>query len=102
GVRPDAVVGHSQGEIAAATVAGALSLADGARIVALRSQAIAATLAGTGGMMSVALSEQDAARRIEGTGLSLAAINGPAAVVVCGPAEALDALAAQLTADEVR
>ena len=54
GVVPAAVVGHSQGEIAAACVAGALSLEDAARVVALRSQAIAA-LAGPGGMVSVAL-----------------------------------------------
>jgi acyl transferase domain-containing protein len=55
GVEPEAVVGHSQGEIAAACVAGALSLRDGARIVALRSQVIASELAGLGGMMSVGL-----------------------------------------------
>src|ERR1700676_4735367 len=53
GVIPDAVTGHSQGEIAAATVAGMLSLDDGARVVALRSQALAA-LAGRGAMMAVA------------------------------------------------
>ncbi|GID56842.1 hypothetical protein Aco03nite_052460 [Actinoplanes couchii] len=102
GVRPDAVIGHSQGEIAAATVAGALSLADGARVVALRSQAIAATLKGTGGMISVALTVEDAESRIEGTGLSVAAVNGPGSVVVCGPAEPLDALVERLTGDGVR
>ncbi|MEU5540749.1 type I polyketide synthase, partial [Streptomyces sp. NPDC020362] len=52
GVIPDAVVGHSQGEIAAATVAGMLSLEDGARVVALRSRSLK-VLAGAGGMMSV-------------------------------------------------
>src|SRR5206468_10996873 len=54
GVQPDAVVGHSQGEVAAACVAGALSLDDGAKVVALRSLALRA-LAGGGGMVSVAL-----------------------------------------------
>ena len=52
GVVPAAVVGHSQGEIAAACVAGGLSLADGARVVALRSRALVA-LSGAGGMVSV-------------------------------------------------
>ena len=52
GVRPAAVVGHSQGEIAAAYVAGGLSLRDAARVVALRGRALAG-LAGQGGMVSV-------------------------------------------------
>ena len=52
-MRPAAVVGHSQGEIAAAVVAGILSLEDAARVVGLRSQALVA-LAGRGGMASVA------------------------------------------------
>ena len=49
GVVPDAVIGHSQGEIAAACVAGALSLADAARVVALRGQAIAEVLPAAAG-----------------------------------------------------
>src|SRR5699024_11299931 len=53
GVRPAAVVGHSQGEIAAACVAGALTLQDAAKVVALRSRAIL-ELTGTGAMASIA------------------------------------------------
>ncbi|MFD8164103.1 SDR family NAD(P)-dependent oxidoreductase, partial [Streptomyces solisilvae] len=97
GVRPDAVVGHSQGEIAAAVVAGALSLEEGARVVALRSKALNA-LVGRGGMTSVALSAEEARRRI-GPGLSVAAVNGPSSVVVAGDTAALDALE---TWDDVR
>ena len=52
GVVPDAVVGHSQGEIAAAVVAGVLSLGDGARVVVARSRALG-SLAGPGAMVSV-------------------------------------------------
>ncbi|MEU1240788.1 type I polyketide synthase, partial [Micromonospora parva] len=93
GVSPDAVVGHSQGEIAAACVAGALSLEDAARVVALRSQAIAA-IAGVGGMMSlplpVAAVRQKLTRWEER--LSIAAVNGPRSTVVSGDAAALDEL----------
>ncbi|MFF8449931.1 SDR family NAD(P)-dependent oxidoreductase [Streptomyces leeuwenhoekii] len=58
GVRPEAVVGHSVGEIAAACVAGALDLASAARVVAVRSRAQQAT-AGTGRMAAVGLSEEE-------------------------------------------
>ncbi|WP_037705234.1 acyltransferase domain-containing protein, partial [Streptomyces scabiei] len=70
-------------EIAAAVVAGALSLVDGARVVALRSRAIVA-LAGRGGMVSVALDAQGAevlAGRWPGR-VSVAAVNGPVSTVV--------------------
>ncbi|WP_345031090.1 type I polyketide synthase [Kutzneria kofuensis] len=92
GVQPDAVVGHSQGEIAAACVSGALSLEDAARVVALRSQAIAATLSGRGGMASVALSEDEATERLARWAgrVEVAAVNGPTSVVIAGDAEALD------------
>ncbi len=102
GVRPDAVIGHSQGEIAAAYVAGALSLSDAARVVALRSRAILALP--DGGMMSVALSAAEAEKRIAPwpDALSVAAVNGPASVVVSGEPAALDALAESCRADGVR
>jgi acyl transferase domain-containing protein/acyl carrier protein len=84
GIHPDAVVGHSQGEIAAAYVAGALSLADAIRIVALRARALA-SLAGTGGMAQITARVDDLAELLaESTSLSIAAVNGPSAVVVSG------------------
>ncbi|EEP70215.1 polyketide synthase [Micromonospora sp. ATCC 39149] len=69
GVHPAAVIGHSQGEIAAACVAGALSLDDAARVVALRSRALR-VLAGQGGMASVSLPAQHVLARI-GPGVSV-------------------------------
>ncbi|WP_382464787.1 type I polyketide synthase [Streptomyces noursei] len=104
GVVPDAVVGHSQGEIAAAVVSGGLSLRDGARVVALRSQAIGRALAGRGGMMSVALPVEEVEPRLgEFDGrVSVAAVNGPGAVVVSGEPAALDALRTRLTEAGVR
>ncbi|KND44528.1 type I polyketide synthase [Streptomyces stelliscabiei] len=103
GVVPDAVVGHSQGEIAAAVVAGALSLEDGAQVVALRSKTLDA-LAGRGGMASLSLpaDQAEAALAPWSGALSVAALNGPATTVVAGDAEALAALLAQCEAQGVR
>ena len=86
GVHPDAVIGHSQGEIAAACVAGAISLGDAARVVALRSQLIARSLAGRGAMASVALPADEIALV---DGAWIAARNGPAATVIAGTPEAV-------------
>ncbi|MFD8162524.1 type I polyketide synthase, partial [Streptomyces malaysiensis] len=104
GVVPAAVVGHSQGEIAAAVVAGGLSLEDGARVVALRSQAIARGLAGRGGMMSVAESADRVRERIAAWDgrISVAAVNGPGSIVVSGDPEALRELQAECEAEDVR
>ncbi|MEV6800401.1 beta-ketoacyl synthase N-terminal-like domain-containing protein [Micromonospora rifamycinica] len=104
GVVPDAVVGHSQGEIAAACAAGALSLADAARVVALRSQAIAAKLSGRGGMASVALAEEDALDRLRpwADRVEVAAVNSPTSLVIAGDAEALDEALEALAGQEVR
>ena len=100
GVTPDAVAGHSQGEIAAACVAGILSLEDGAAVVALRSRALMA-LAGRGGMMSVAEPAARVRERIGrwGDRLAVAAVNGPAATVICGEPAALEELAAACQAE---
>ncbi|WP_437012369.1 type I polyketide synthase [Streptomyces sp. enrichment culture] len=104
GVEPAAVVGHSQGEIAAAVVAGGLSLRDGARVVALRSAVIGAALAGRGGMASVVLSADGVRERLAGWEgrLSLAAVNGPSACVVCGHVEALEEFVGVLEGEGVR
>ncbi|MFJ2172462.1 type I polyketide synthase [Streptomyces sp. NPDC087851] len=102
GVEPAAVVGHSQGEIAAACVAGGLTLPDAAKVVALRSRAIL-ELSGRGGMVSLPLSAAEAAGRLGGRdGLSVAAVNGPRSVVVAGDDQALDALLASCEADDIR
>ncbi|MFC4537107.1 SDR family NAD(P)-dependent oxidoreductase, partial [Sphaerisporangium dianthi] len=103
GVEPVAVVGHSQGEIAAACVAGALSLTDAVRVVVARSKALMA-LAGSGGMLSVGLPPESAADLVADSAgrLSLAALNGPRSVVVSGDDAALTELAARCEADGVR
>ncbi|MFF1698096.1 SDR family NAD(P)-dependent oxidoreductase, partial [Streptomyces sp. NPDC058257] len=103
GVEPAAVVGHSQGEIAAACVAGALSLEDAARVVALRSQAIL-ELSGKGGMVSLVLPEDETREILAewGDRISVAAANGPSQVVVSGEPEALRELVAHCEQREIR
>ncbi|MEU3432272.1 type I polyketide synthase [Streptomyces sp. NPDC006863] len=102
GVVPDAVVGHSQGEIAAACVAGGLSLDDGARVVALRSRAVG-ELAGRGGMASVPLPVDVVRERIAPWAgrLSVAAVNGPSSTVVSGDADPVTALVEELLEEGV-
>ncbi|WP_239085287.1 type I polyketide synthase [Streptomyces halstedii] len=103
GVTVDGVVGHSQGEVAAACVAGGLSLDDGARVVALRSRAVGA-LAGRGGMASVPLPCDVVRERLGAWGgrLSVAAVNGPSSTVVSGDADAVAGLLGELTGEGVR
>ncbi|MET9108518.1 SDR family NAD(P)-dependent oxidoreductase, partial [Streptomyces zhihengii] len=103
GVTPSVVVGHSQGEIAAACVSGWLSLEDAARVVALRSRALLA-VAGGGGMVSVAAGRaavEELASGLSGH-VSVAAVNGPSSMVVSGGVEALDELMAQCERREIR
>ena len=103
GVHPDAVLGHSQGEIAAAYVAGALSLRDAAKVVTLRSRAISG-IAGTGGMVAIPWPFKRVRELIEpwGQSISVAAQNGPSSTVVTGGATALDELMAVCDRDEVQ
>ncbi|MXQ67224.1 type I polyketide synthase [Actinomadura rayongensis] len=104
GVTPAAVVGHSQGEIAAAHVAGALTLDEAAAVVLLRSRVIATELTGTGGMASVARPAPDVAADLarHGGDLAVAAFNGPASTVVAGDPDALTELLASYEAAGVR
>ncbi len=103
GVEPSVVVGHSQGEIAAAHVAGGLTLEDAARLAVVRSRALVG-LMGRGGMISVALPEAELGAwlgRWDGA-VSVAAVNGPGATVVSGERAALDGLLGELEAGGVR
>ncbi|MFE6918088.1 non-ribosomal peptide synthetase/type I polyketide synthase [Streptomyces rubiginosohelvolus] len=101
GVRPDAVVGHSTGEIAAFHAAGVYSLRDAARIVVHRSR-LQQTLAGTGTMLAVSLSEDEAERRVRpySDRVSIAAVNSPTAITLAGDEAALTLLAEELRAEQ--
>ncbi|MET8774545.1 type I polyketide synthase [Nocardia sp. NPDC004654] len=103
GVRPDVVIGHSQGEIAAAYIAGGLSLSDAARVVALRSRAVADELAGHGGMASIGLGADAVREHLSAYGdrLSLAAVNGPAQSVIAGDVPAMEEFLADCAHDGV-
>ncbi|WP_413114668.1 type I polyketide synthase [Streptomyces sp. CY1] len=104
GVEPAAVVGHSQGEIAAAYVAGVLSLEDAARIVVLRSALFAEELVGKGAVASVALSADAVEKRLAAWGerLVISGRNGPSAVTVAGEVAALGEFVAGCKADGIR
>jgi acyl transferase domain-containing protein/NADPH:quinone reductase-like Zn-dependent oxidoreductase/acyl carrier protein len=99
GVTPDAVIGHSVGEIAAAFAAGGLTLDEAVRICVIRCTAQEA-IVGRGTMMAVGLSASAAQRYLDETSsVAVAAMNAPDSITVAGPADELDRLARQLEAD---
>ncbi|MER7516740.1 non-ribosomal peptide synthetase/type I polyketide synthase [Streptomyces sp. NPDC126499] len=102
GVRPDAVVGHSTGEVAAFHEAGVYSLEDAVAVIVHRSR-LQQRLTGTGTMLAVNLSAAQAERRVRpyGDRVSLAAANSPSSVTLSGDRDALRELADELRAEQV-
>ncbi|WP_394847336.1 SDR family NAD(P)-dependent oxidoreductase [Pendulispora brunnea] len=98
GVEPDAVIGHSMGEVAAAHVAGALSMEDAARIIVRRSRLLG-RISGRGAMALVELPLAEAERALSGVAdrVSVAASNSPRSTVISGDAGALEEVLATLT-----
>ncbi|WP_159058389.1 acyltransferase domain-containing protein, partial [Streptomyces europaeiscabiei] len=103
GVRPAAVAGQSLGEVAAAHIAGALTLQDAARVIGVRSRELMA-LAGRGGMVAVPLPLAEVERLIapyDGR-ICVGGVTGPRSVTIAGDTEPLAELLARLTGDGVR
>lgn len=101
GVKPDAVIGHSMGEVSAAVVAGALSPAEGLKVIATRSRLMAA-LAGQGAMALLELDASATAAAIAGyPGLTLAVHASPRQSVIAGPPEQVDAVIAAVAARDL-
>ncbi len=103
GVEPAAVVGHSVGEVAAACVAGVLSLEEGARVIVLRARLMENCARGEGTMLAVGLDEE-AAREIiarHDRTITISAFNGPRSLTLAGSRLALEAIAAELEAQNI-
>ncbi len=101
GVSPDAVIGHSMGEVTAAVVAGALSVAQGLKVIAIRSR-LMGQLAGQGAVALLGADAQATESMLAGyPGVEVAGYLSPGQTVVAGPPEQVEALIAAQTAAEV-
>jgi len=102
GIEPQAVVGHSLGEVAAAYIAGALSFDDAIRVICHRSRLFKRTI-GQGAMAAVELSIEEARRALIGSEdrVSIAASNGPTSTVLSGDPAALAAILDQLQGRDI-
>ncbi|WP_432036335.1 type I polyketide synthase [Streptomyces cucumeris] len=98
GLEPDAVIGHSQGEIAAATAAGILSLADGIRLIVARARIITEKLSGRGLMAVLDLP----ADQVDQSRVSIGAVNSPGTVVISGDPDGVRAAVADCQARDIR
>ncbi|WP_231702974.1 type I polyketide synthase [Tsukamurella asaccharolytica] len=99
GVTPDAVIGHSMGEVTAAVVAGGLSVADGLRVIATRSRLMRRELSGQGAMALLELDSESVERLlVDHEGVSVAVIASPRQTVVAGAPDRVDAVIAAVTA----
>ncbi|MCH9730044.1 MAG: acyltransferase domain-containing protein [Actinomycetia bacterium] len=100
GVHPDAVIGHSMGEVAASVVAGALSVADGLKVIATRSK-LMSQLSGQGAMALIELDPDAATELIAGyPDVTLAVYASPRQSVIAGPPEQVDAIIAAVSAQD--
>lgn len=99
GVRPYAMLGHSVGELVAATLAGVLSLPDAVEVVALRCRLMSDTAEGA--MLYANLSPAEAAERLAGGALAIAAVNSDRLVVLSGPVDAIERVEQELRVDGV-
>ena len=101
GITPDAVIGHSVGEVTSTCVSGALTLAEAIKVSFQRSR-LQATTAGQGGMLAAAISEQDGARILQNyPAVSIGAVNGPASITLSGDEEQLQSIAESLQKENI-